>query len=211
MAGTNIARGAFGYGLGSLFTKKGRQDLSNFFTGTPEEHERVSTLRPEQEPLYQQSVNAAMRPGAGGAFGEAADYYRGNLSNDPQDFNAFAAPEMRRFNEQIVPDLAEQFAGMGSGALSSSGFRNAAVNAGTDLSERLGQIRAQLRQQGAQGLMGIGQQGLGNYSQDVMTKPGTEGFLSQIAPVAGQVASAYVGGNWLSNKGKTSPYGGGRT
>ncbi len=195
----------------------------DFLTGTPEKHERVSTLRKEQEPLYQQLTNAGMRQGAGGAFGTSADYYRNLLSDNSADLQAFAAPELRRFNEQIVPGLAEQFAGMGSGGLSSSGFRNAAVSAGTDLSERLGAIRAGLRQQGAQGLQNIGQQGLQNYSQDVVTEPGTEGFLSQAAPLIGAAAGTLLGpagtaiggaiGNWagnkLSGKGQTSPYGGG--
>jgi hypothetical protein len=163
-----------------------------------------------------------MGPGAGGAFGEAADYYRGNLSNNPQDFNAFAAPQLRQYNEQTVPGISEQFAGMGSGGLSSSGFRNAQVQGATDLSERLGALRANLRQQSAQGLQNIGQQGLANYSQNMVTQPGSEGFLSQIAPAVGQAATAYIGSpsgsqaitNWFGGKGnqvgaKSQPYGGG--
>jgi hypothetical protein len=189
----------------------------SFFTGSPEKHKRVSTLTKQQQPLADQLVNAGLSPGAGGAFGTAADYYRNLMSDNPADFDSFAAPEQRRFNEQIIPDLAEQFAGMGSGALSSSGFRNAAVNAGTDLSERLGAIRANLRQAGAQGLSNIGQAGLQNFSQDVMTQPGTQGVLS---PALGALGTAFLGpaggavgslaGNWLSNsiKGSTSPYGG---
>lgn len=161
-----------------------------------------------------------MGPGAGGAFGEAADYYRGNLSDNPEDFNKFAAPALRQYNEQTVPGLSEQFAGMGSGGLSSSGFRNAQVQGATDLSERLGAMRANLRQQSAQGLQQIGQQGLGNYSQNMVTQPGSEGFLSQIAPAIGQAATAYAAGpqgaaaNWFNGRGnqvgaKTGPYGGG--
>lgn len=185
------------YATGGLTTKKGRQGLSNFF-GTPEEHERISTLLPEQQKLFDQLQGAGMGQGAGGAFGDSADYYRNLLSDNPADMQAFAAPEMRRFNEEIIPGLSEQFAGMGSGGLSSSGFRNAAVNAGTDLSERLGAMRAQLRSQGAQGLQGIGQAGLGNYSQDVMTQAGSPGFLAQAAPSIGKAATSYFSGG-LSN------------
>lgn len=198
--------------------------LDQLFSGTPEKRENVSTLRKEQEPLYQQAVNAGLNRGAGGAFGTAADYYRDLLSNNSADFDAFAAPELRRFNEQTVPDIAEGFAGMGSGALSSSGFRNAAVNAGTDLSERLGALRSQLRQQGAQGLANIGQQGLQNYSQNMVTQQGSEGLLSQAAPAIGTALGAFAGpaaaaagnvaGNWLKNSfggnkvgANTSPYG----
>lgn len=157
--------------------------------GRPERNYQQSTLGPEQQQNYQQLQSAAQGPGAGGAFGQVADYYRNNLSDNSQDFNAFAAPEMRRFNEQIVPDLAEQFAGMGSGGLSSSGFRNAAVNAGTDLSERLGSIRAQIRQQSAQGLQSIGQAGLGNYNENIH-RPETFGLIGGAVEGAGKAAGA---------------------
>lgn len=199
--------------------------MSSFFFGTPERFEQRSTLGPEQQGLYQQMLRAAQGQGGGGAFGQSADYYRDLLSNDSQTANAMFAPEQRRFNEQIIPDLAEQFAGMGSGGLSSSGFRNAAVGAGADLSERLGAIRAQLRQQGASGLMGLGQQGLGQFNENIY-RPATEGLASQLAPAIGSLAGSFLGpagtaaggalgsvvSNWLKptpegKKGSTSPYG----
>jgi hypothetical protein len=187
--------------------KKWNKAASNFFTGTPEKREQVSTLLPEQQPLLQQGINAGLAPGAGGAFGDAADYYRGNLGNNPEDFNSFAAPDIRRFNEETIPQLSEQFAGMGSGGLSSSGFRNSAFNAGTDLSERLAQIRSNLRQNSAAGLQNIGQIGLGNFSQNMVTQQGTPGFLGTIAPAIGTAAGAYFGGpagaqagNFLGNQ-----------
>lgn len=198
------------------------EGVGNFFTGTPEKRENVSTLRPEQEALYQQLQQAGLQKGAGGAFGDSADYYRNLLSDNSADYQAFAAPQMRQFNEQTIPGLAEQFAGMGSGGLSSSGFQNAAVGAGIDLSERLGAIRANLRQAGAQGLQNIGSQGLQNFSQNKVTQPGTEGALPGIlgavgtavgGPALGQLGQ--MGGDYLKNSfgqnkvGKqSSPYGG---
>lgn len=170
------------------------KSLGQFFTGSPEKHQNVSTLRPEQEGLYNQLTQAGQQRGAGGAFGQSADYYRDLMGNDSADFNAFADPQIRQYNQDIVPGISEQFAGMGSGGLSSSGFRNAQIQGATDLSERLGAIRAQLRQQGAQGLQGIGQQGLQQYSQDRMTQPGSEGFLSQLAPAVGSGVGFAMGG-----------------
>ncbi len=207
-----------------IANKSFRNGVSNFFTGTPEKRENVSTLRPEQEPLYQQAVNAGLGEGAGGAFGTSADYYRNLLSDDSADFNAFAAPQLRQYNQDIMPGISEQFAGMGAGGLSSSGFRNAQVQGATDLSERLGAIRANLRQAGAQGLQNIGQVGLQNYSQNMVTEPGTEGFLSQMAPAIGTAIGSFAGpagaaagnvaGNWLKNSfggskvgANSSPYG----
>jgi len=171
--------------------------LSNFFLGSPGKIRQQSTLGKEQQGLYNQLLQAGQRQGAGGAFGQSADYYRGLLSNDSEDFNAFAAPELRRFREQTVPGLAEQFAGFGSGAMSGSGFRNAALNASTDLSERLASIRAGLRQQGAQGLMGIGQQGLGNYNENIYMQP-TTGFLGSLGQGLGSAAGSYGAQNFSS-------------
>ncbi len=203
------------------------QGWKSLFTGSPEIRENVSTLRPEQEPLYQQAVNAGMNPGAGGAFGTSADYYRNLLSDNSADVDAFSAPEMRRFNEETIPNLSEQFAGMGSGGLSSSGFKNAGIAASTDLSERLGQIRANLRQTGAQGLSNIGQVGLQPYSQNMTTQPGSSGLLGEIAPAIGTAAGALAFGapgaaggnalgNWFKNSmggnkvgSNSSPYGNG--
>jgi hypothetical protein len=191
--------------------------IGNLLTGTPEKHERVSTLLPSQQGAYNDLQAAAQGKSSKGAFGKAANYYGNLLSDDSADYNAFAAPALRQYNQDIIPNIAEQFAGMGSGGLSSSGFQNAQIQGATDLSERLGALRAQLRQQGAQGLQNIGQLGLQNFSQDVMTQPGTEGIL---APALGAVGTAIGGpalgafgsmaGNWLKNSfaGKSSPYGG---
>lgn len=170
------------------------KSVGNFFTGTPEKHKRVSTLLPEQQGNFNQLNNAIQGQGAGGAFGDAADYYRDLLDVNGTNAQQQSAPYLRQFNEQMIPDLAEQFAGMGSGGLSSSGFRNAGISAGTDLSERLGALRSQLRQQGAAGLANLGGMGLQNYSQDVMTQPGSQGFLSQAAPAFGTAIGAAFGG-----------------
>ena len=158
--------------------------------GRPERNYQQSTLGQEQQPGYQNLLAAGQGPGAGGAFGESADYYRDLLSNDSQTANSMFAPEQRRFNEQIIPDLAEQFSG--HGGIGSSGFRNAAVNAGTDLSERLGAIRAQLRQQGAQGLSNIGGMGLQNFNENIH-RPETFGFVGNALEGAGKAAGAVAG------------------
>jgi hypothetical protein len=190
-----------------------------FLTGTKGRYEQRSTLNPAQQGLADQYYNSIRQQGGGGAFGDVADYYRSNLSNNPADFQAFAAPEMRRFNEEIIPGISEQFAGMGAGGLSSSGFRNAAVNAGTDLSERLGALRAQLRQQSAQGLQNFAQGGLNPSFNENIYQKGQPGLLDTAAPLIGQAAGAFFGGpagaaiagaagSWLSGKfGKSDPYG----
>ncbi len=169
----------------------------------------VSTLTKAQQPLHEQLLKAGMEPGAGGAYGTAADYYRDLLSNDSQTAQMMFAPEMRRFHEEIIPGLSEQFAGMGAGNLASSGFRNAAVGAGTDLSERLGAIRARLRAEGAQGLFNIGQAGLNPVKENIYMQ-GQPGAAETIAPAIGNTATQLATDWWRnrSSVGKnTSPYG----
>lgn len=187
----------------------------SFLTGTPGKYRQLSTLGKEQQPLYGQLLSSARgQTGAGGGFGQASDYYSSLLNDNNSTFNAFAAPEQRRFKEEIIPSLAEQFAGMGSGGLQSSGFQNAAVNAGTDLSERLGALRAQLREQGAQGLMNLGKLGLGQYNENIYEQP-QPGFLQAIAPGIGQALGGFgttgafnsLGKAFSSIFGKSSPYG----
>jgi len=193
-----------------------------FLTGTPSKIRQISTLRPDQEQLSQQLVNAGKGAGAGGAFGQSADYYRNLLSDNPADLQAFQAPAMRQYQQEIIPGISEQFAGMGAGGLSSSGFRNSQNQAGVDLAERLGSIRANLRQAGAQGLQNIGNLGLQSFQQNY-EQPGTEGFLSSVAPALGGALGTAVGGplggvlgnfagNWFKNSGNQAganqnPYG----
>jgi hypothetical protein len=193
---------AFNWGWLGVAPKSWNKKASQFLTGSDAERENVSTLRPEQEGGFNQLQNAAQGRGAGGAYGDAADYYRNLLSDNSADYQAFSNPMIRQYNEDIVPGLSEQFAGMGAGGLSSSGFRNAQVQGATDLSERLGALRAQLRQQGAQGLQGIGRESLGNFSQNMETKAGSEGLLPSVFNAAGKAVGKGVGnatGNWLTN------------
>ncbi len=199
--------------------------MSSFFGGTPGGFESVSTLTRPQRKVHKNLISAAQGEGASGAFGTAADYYRDLLSDNPADLEAFAAPEERRFREQILPGVQEQFAGMGSGGLSSSGYRNASINASTDLAERIGAIRAGLRQSGAQGLQNIGQQALNPVKENVYMQ-GQPGFAEQALPAlmtgaatafGGPLAGAAVSGgtNWLNSFGAPKvgggslPYGGG--
>lgn len=199
---------------------------SEFWSGSPSRIEQVSTLRPDQERLSRQLVKSGKTQGVGGAFGTAADYYRNLLSDNPADVESFSAPETRNYFENIVPNISEQFAQMGPGGLDSSGFRNAQVQGGVDLAERLGQIRANLRQAGASGLQNIGQLGLQSFQQNHEV-PGTEGMLSSLAPAFGAAAGTAIGGpiggaiggglgslgkNWFGNSGNSvgankNPYG----
>lgn len=169
--------------------------MSTFF-GTPSEIKQVSPLTGQQERLQSQLTEAAMGRGGGTPFGQASSYYQDLLGGD-QTYQAMAAPEMRQFREEIMPSLAEQFAGMGAGGSFGSAFQGASAQAGAGLAERLAAMRAGLRQQGAQGLMGLGQRALTPYQQLVQTQrqPGLLEHLTKIiGPLIGTFGGTLAGG-----------------
>lgn len=161
---------------------------SSFWTGTPSRNEQVSTLSPQQQSLQ----NQLMQMLQGGGLNQLQQYYGNILGDDEESFNQFAAPEMRRFQQEIVPSLANQFAGMGSGALSSSGFRNAAVGAGADLGERIAQLRANLRQNAAQGIQSMYGQAQQPSIQNVF-RPQQPGFLQSSMGALGGALGSFGG------------------
>ncbi len=144
------------------------------FYNSDDEVTQHSNLTPTQRKTQRQLERAVQGKKGGGVYGDIADYYRDLMSPDSQNAAEMFAPEQRQFNEQTIPDLAEQFAGMGAGNLSSSGFQNASVGAGTDLAERLGAMRANLRMQGATGLANLGRQSLQPVVTNTMNAPNTD-------------------------------------
>jgi len=175
-----------------IFGKKGKEMLF----GKPESIQQVSPLTKEQQNLFSQLQAALQGSGAGGAFGDVADYYRGLISGDSQTQQQMEAPLMRQFQEDIMPGIAEQFAGAGAGGLSSSGFMQQTGRASTDLGERLGAIRAQLRQQGVEGLRGLATGGL-TPVQETLFRPETYGLVGEFARGAGKGAGMAAAGAFI--------------
>jgi hypothetical protein len=89
-----------------------------------------------------------------------------DLFNDPSFFNKFEAPMMRQYEENTIPDLANRFAGMGTGgALGSTAFRNQAVREGSNLQANLAALRGGMQQQGVNQALQYGQAPVQNYMQ----------------------------------------------
>lgn len=131
----------------------------------------VSTLNPQQQGLFNQQAG-----GLGSIQPQIMQYLQNLLSGSPEATAAFEAPYMRQFNEQIVPQLAERFAGLG--ATSSSGFQQALGQAGAGLSENLASLREGLRSGAAQqGMSGI--HDLLNMNTQALV-PKQMGFLKQL-------------------------------
>lgn len=154
--------------------------------------EKVDTLSPEQSqflkslygggfdsnPLQQQSQNTLSQL----------------MGNSVPNQKTFEKPYMTQFHEQVVPGIAERFAGVGG--LSSSGFQQSLGQAGKGLSETLASLREQMlgqqkdRQANAatsayqmsQGPLQARLQGLGAQPFAPVFHPGTPGLLGSILP-----------------------------
>jgi len=184
-------------GIGALGSMFGEKKVSP-------EYEKISRYSPEQEAYINQIANRLGVP-----TDRLFDYIQDLLSDDPKALERFSAPAMRQFQEQIIPDIAEQFAGRGVTPYQSSAFQRSLGEAGAGLSERLAAMREQLRPQAASILSGL--QGLGMTPTFALQEPGYEttplgafakGFASSGGSFLGDIASQL--GQLLNKKRQSS-------
>lgn len=154
--------------------------LSDFFMGTPEKKQQFSTLSRGGQDLQGQLTG-----GLSGPMAQMLQSLMGQLQGSPQSYEQFEKPLMRQFNEQIVPQLAEGFGGLG--ATSSSGAQQAFAGAGTDLMERLGAQRGQLQQGAMERVIQMLQLAL-NPTQENVIRGRRPGFLEQAGGSLSQAA-----------------------
>jgi hypothetical protein len=126
-----------------------------------------------------------------------------DLFNDENFFKNFEAPLQRQFQEQTVPDLANGFAGMGSGgSMGSTAFRNQLGREGSNLSTNIAALRGGMQQQGVnqqlgyaqqpfQNMMSMYQQGLGQPINNAYQPPSAGPFGNILASLTGGLAQGY--------------------
>ncbi len=116
------------------------------------------------------------------------------LSNNPEAFQRFAAPEMRRYQEQTIPDIIGRF---GAGGQNNSALNSALANSGADLNERLGALRAGLQSEGRNQALQYGQaRQAGQGAQaGIFGNAATSALNYANAPYSSQVANAQIRGN----------------
>lgn len=148
--------------------------------------ERIETMTPQQQQLLSQLL-----AGMGGPLGAGLQNIMQLLSGAPEALEAYQRPELRRFEEETVPGIAERFAGLGAQA--SSAFPQALGAAGTALSERLAAQRAGLQQQAMGQLAGLLGMGLGTRPFETMYRPGGPGFWGAMAPGIGAGLGGGIG------------------
>lgn len=135
-------------------------------------------------------------------YGQGMDWLM-SMFNDPDFFNSFEAPLQRQFEENTVPELANQFGSMGSGgALGSTAFRNQLGREGSNLSTNIAAMRGQMQQNAIPQLMNYAQQPFSNLmqlynqamvpTQNTYQGPSTGGWGSIAAPFAQGAANGWA-------------------
>jgi len=118
--------------------------------------------------------------GQGGGLQQANQYDQSLLGQGPEAFNQFSQPYLQQFQEQILPQISERFAG--AGALSSSGFGQAIGGAASGLQGELAKLFSQLQGQSAQRQQGqfqnLSQVGLNYNPFAYHEKQGSTGFAA---------------------------------
>lgn len=153
---------------------------------------RLQQFTPQQQQLFGQLFDNL-----------GADSYTQRLARGDQSaFREREAPALDQF-AQLQGNLANRFAGMGTGGTRSSGFQVAQNQSAQDFASQLQSQRQDLMRQAQQDLFGMSQQllGMSPYDQFLIKKQYEEegpNFLEKllggIAPVAGAGIGAFFGG-----------------
>jgi len=170
--------------------------FSDWLFGSPDKLKKVDTATKEQKSLHNNILAQAMGlAGEGGGYNQAQQYYNSFLQPGNEAFQNFSAPFMNQFEEQILPQIAERFAG--AGALSSSGFGQALGGAGAGLQAQLAQLFAQLQSQAAgaqtQQYNQLAQTGLNFQPFGYVTKQGSGGMLNPLLSGIGGALGGPIG------------------
>jgi len=199
--------------------------LMDFILGSPDKLKKIPTGTPQMEGLQNQVIGqygnqigqqndilAQLKQmmEQGGGYNNAQNYYNNLLDQGGDAYEKFAEPYLQQFQEQMLPNIAERFAG--GGALSSSGFGQVLGGASAGLQSQLAQLFSQLQQNaaGAQTnqynqlgnqalqagqLANQGAQiGLGYQPYAYQQKQGSGGILGPLATGLGSALGGPLGG-----------------
>jgi hypothetical protein len=195
--------GGIGAGVGA-----GIGALGGFLGGgNKDKIKKLPALTSQQQQLLANLQSQLQGGQVGQNYGQAQNYFGDILGGTSQDYDRFAAPYLNRFNEQILPGIAERFAGLGGGlggAMNSSGFAQALGGAGAGLQADLANLYANIRQNAAQAATGqyntLTGTALNTPEFLYSHRPGTPGFgtqaLSGVAQGYGQ-GLGQASGNWF--------------
>jgi hypothetical protein len=185
--------GGLGAGPGAYITnKKFRNSINDFLFGESADIKQLPTMSGEQNQLFNTLLSSLMGGPGGGGYNQAVSLLQQYLDPQSSVYKDFEAPYMQQFNEQILPGIAERFAGAGAmgGGLSSSGFAQALGGAGAGLQAQLAGLKSSMQRQSIGDILGLTQFGLSKEPFAYLQKQATPGFLPQFAAAAAKTAFA---------------------
>nr|CAB4126380.1 hypothetical protein UFOVP88_33 [uncultured Caudovirales phage] len=217
-----IASGATSAGVSHYLNKGSSEERRS---GDQGKLERYSNYDKRGEQVLRDIQRRAQKGGFNegeGSYKSGSQYIKNLLKGggiDEEEYQQFADPILRQFNQEIIPNIAEQFGGVN--AQGSSAFQQALGASGADLSSRLGALRAQMSMhrkdqqlQGANLALNYAQApnqqrynfanlALSNpkygYINQPPTQSGTQQFLNQLGGGLGQGVGQF-GSSWIANK-----------
>lgn len=161
----------------------------------------------EQVPLpkggrqYQEGIlNGSRGIEQNGAYSSGLDFLLQLLSQNPEMMQAFEQPYMENFQQNVIPGITNQFAGVGTGngGLNSSGFQNSLAQAGRGLQSDLASMRGQMQMQALPQALAYAQQpetnrmNILNQAPNQSTyRPAQQGFLTS---ALSNIAGGFAGG-----------------
>ena len=158
--------------------------FSEWLFGSKDKFKKLPTGTQQQQGLHNSILGQAMNmQGQGGGYDLAQNYFNNFLGdNQQQAFDQFSQPYLQQFQEQMLPQIAERFAGMG--ALSSSGFGQSLGGAASGLQSQLAQLFSNLQQQAAGQQYNqynqLAQTGLGYQPFQYIQKEGSGGLFAPL-------------------------------
>lgn len=165
----------------------------DFLLGKREKTQEFQRYSPEQEQVLNMLLGGAQQQIPSGL-----EFLSSILSQSPEAMQAFEAPALRQFQEQILPMIAEKFTGkFGEGSSRSSAFGQQLGQAGASLAERLQAQRAGLGFDALSQLQGLLGTGLSPRKETAL-RPATSGALQGLLGGLGG-GLGYGAGRAISN------------
>lgn len=158
----------------------------NFLFGKREKTQEFQKYNPQQEEALNQLLSGGQR-----LLPSGLQFLENLLSQEPEQMQAFEAPALRQFNEQIIPGIAERFTSQfGPGSQRSSAFGQQLGAAAAGLAERLQAQRSGLGVQAVEQLRSLLSGGLGQRTDRVI-RPGQPGLLQGLIPGLSSLGGAF--------------------
>lgn len=169
--------------------------IMDFLFGKGDKLKKVEQFTPEQK-QFMSFLSSSLMGGKGqpGGFNQAFGLLQQYLDPQSDVYKGFEAPYMQQFQDQIVPMLAERFAGAGGGlggGLSSSGFGQALSSAGSQLQTNLAGMKSGLQRQSIGDILGLSNTLMGLQPFGYQNRQGNPGFIPQ---AMGGFAQGFGGG-----------------